>query len=238
MPASTDRPTAWNDVYRDMRLKIQRSDIEPGAALPTISDLSSHTELTRHGARRVLERLCEEGLANSWQGKGYCAAIPSIRIRIEHNRPAFREYVERVGRLSSSRLAVAKSVGLPVQFSARMNRRPGNRVEYIETIRNVDSRVFALSMDFFVAERFDGLARAIAETGSVSEALAARGLVQYRRDFTSVASRLPTAHEALMLGVPRNQPVHETVGANLDKRGEVFQISTAVWRADCVVLEF
>jgi DNA-binding GntR family transcriptional regulator len=66
MPASTDRPTAWNDVYRDMRLKIQRSDIEPGAALPTISDLSSHTELTRHGARRVLERLCEEGLANSW----------------------------------------------------------------------------------------------------------------------------------------------------------------------------
>jgi GntR family phosphonate transport system transcriptional regulator len=238
MPAPQNEPAGWTDVYSDIRWRIRQRDIAPGTALPTITELSRQSGLSRHGARRVLERLRDEGLARSWQGKGYHAAIPLMRIRVDNNRPSFHENVERAGRASSSRLTATKSIGLPVQYAERMHRRPGQRVQYTETTRCVDGHVFALSMDFFPADRFKGLSRAIAETGSVSEALAAHGVTHYQRDFTSVASRLPTAHEALMLGIPRSQPVYETVGANFDRGGTVVQVSTAVWRADCVVFEF
>jgi DNA-binding GntR family transcriptional regulator len=224
-------------VYREMRDRIRRHDAEPGAALPTIADLSKRHGLSRHGARRVLEKLRDDGLAHSWQGKGYRVAIPLIPIRMDNDRPSFHENVARAGRSSSSELTSAKLVGLPAQYARRMHQRTGHRVLCTETVRCVDDKVSALSMDFFSAGRFGTLSRALAETGSVSEALATHGVSHYRRDFTSIASRLPTAHEAVVLGIPRSQPVYETVGGNLDKRGEIFQVSTAVWRADCVVFE-
>ncbi len=80
--------------------------------------------------------------------------------------------------------------------------------------------------------------QAIADTGRVSEALAAHGVSHHRRDFTSVAARLLAAHKAMVLDISGSQPVYEPVGGNLDKRGEVFQASTAIWRADRVFFEF
>lgn len=237
MSASTKHSAAWQDVYRQMRSRIRREEVAPGTALPTIASLSRLSGLTRHGARRVLERLCDEGVARSWQGKGYYAAIPQLRVRMSHNRPSFHGNVESAGRKSASKLTASKSVALPMHLTGRMERRPGQHVQYTETLRKVDGHVVALSMDYFRAELFDGLPEAIAKTHSISAALHAHGVAHYHRDFTSVASRLPSAHEALMLGIPKGQPVHETIGANLDKRGTVFQVSTAVWRADCVFFE-
>lgn len=237
MPTPRTYGSRWVDVYNVLRSEIRALKIPPGAALPTIVKLSTEYGLSRHGARRVLEKLRDDGLASSWQGKGYRVAVLLTPIRMEHSRPAFHENVARAGRVSASKLASAKSIGLPSRFARRMDERPGHRVLYTETLRKVDDQVSALSMDFFSSSRFADLSKAIAETGSVSKALEAHGVAHYRRDFTSIVSRLPTAHEALMLEVPRSQPVYETVGGNLDKRGRVFQVSTAVWRGDRIYFE-
>lgn len=238
MSATTPNSPEWKDVYRTLRTQIQRRLIEPGAQLPTISQLSKEHGLSRHGARRALERLREDGLAQSWQGRGYRVAIPLMRLKMSRARPSFHENVERAGRSSSSELVGTRSLGLPQAYAARMQRRAGLRVQLTETMRRVDGYVFALSRDYFPTDRFGHLADAIGESGSISSALAAHGVPHYERDFTTVKARMPSAHEAVVLAIPPTQPVYETVGANVDLRGNVIQVSTAVWRADCVAFEF
>ncbi|MEM9755813.1 MAG: GntR family transcriptional regulator [Pseudomonadota bacterium] len=237
MSTGLNSGSAWKDVYRQLRQQIKSNDLVPGTRLPTIGQLATSCGLSRHGARRVLERLRAEGFAQSWQGKGFTVAIPHLRIRVQNCDPSFHETVESAGRVSGSELVSNKTVGMPTRLSGRLRHMTGERVEMTETLRRVDGRVYALSTDYFPSRRFQRIPEVIAKTGSVSQALASHGVRTYMRDHTDIRARLPTAHEALMLRVPRQQPVYETIGANIDRAGRVVQVSTAVWRADCVTFE-
>ena len=227
----------WTEVYRALYAEIRTQRIPPGASLPTISALAAEYGLTRHGARRVLERLTAEGLAQGWQGRGFIAAMPRLRIRIHRGQPTFHGYIAENGRASGSDLISAKSAGLPRHLAAPMDRRPGAQVEITETLRRVDGHAVALSVDYFPSQSFPKIADTIAETGSISRALADHGVRRFTRNSTAIEARLPTAHEALVLGVPPQQPVLQTVGVNIEAGDQVIQVSTAIWRADCVTLE-
>ena len=50
----------WRQVYADLRGAIDRGVYAPGGQLPTIAALAKEARITRHGARRVLERLRDE----------------------------------------------------------------------------------------------------------------------------------------------------------------------------------
>lgn len=232
------RKSAWLDVYRALRSDIDRGNLEPSDDLPTISSLASISGLSPYGARRVLERLCKEGRAQSWQGKGFRVAMPVIRLSTSEHCPKFGDTITALGYQSSSALLSSKTVGLNEQVARRMRSRPGAKAIMTETIRKVNGRPVALSHDFFVRNRLGGIAKTLATNGSVSRSLEEYGFASYRRDFTELACRFPTEHEALLLGIPRSQPVYATLGANLVSRDDVIQVSCGVWRADCVVYEF
>lgn len=60
----------WRAIYRDLRSQIDRGDPAAGSRLPTIAGLAAQTGLTQHGARRVLERLRDEGRSQSCRDLG------------------------------------------------------------------------------------------------------------------------------------------------------------------------
>ena len=227
----------WVSVYCDMRHDIKSGAYDAGADLPTIAALAKSTGLTKHGARRAMERLCLEGYAQSWQGKGFRVAMPRLRFRLDERKPAFSEHVRAQGFESASELIAGKPQRLPRNLANRMQCRAGTGVLWTETLRKANGRVVALSVDYFHKDRLHGIVDTIADTGSVSQSLAIHGVTSYRRDRTSFETRLPSAHEALVLGIPPLQPVFATLGANLAKDGTVVQVSQGIWRGDCVVYE-
>lgn len=229
----------WWDTYRSFRHEIDRGILAPGTDLPTISKLAKDTGLSPYAARKVMERLRQGGHVQSWQGKGYRVAMPVIRLRMDHKSPVFGARLRALGFSARSELVAARKVGLPSTVAHRLGTRPGARAKLTETLREVNGRPVALSMDYFADRKFDDIDLvALAATGSVSAALAEVGIDEYRRDFTELTCRPPTAHEALVLNIPRTQSVYVTMGGNTDNKGELFQISKAIWRSDCVCYEF
>ena len=63
----------WRDAYRALRHEMDNGILKPGDDLPTLTNLAAKSGLSVHGSRRVLERLCKEGRAHSWQGTGFRA---------------------------------------------------------------------------------------------------------------------------------------------------------------------
>lgn len=237
MPEDDTDQKAWHGAYMALRREIETGLRPPGSDLPTIAALAQDAGLTLHAARRAIGRLCAEGYAQSWQGKGTRVAVPSLRIRMQHARPTFHELVEMAGRVSQSRLVAARACKLPRDLAGRFQQRQGTEITRTETVRRMDGRAIALSVDYFRPDGLERIAETVRATGSISRALADHGVTTYRRDCTAIDVRMPTAHEALMLDIPRSQPVYATMGANLDRRGDIFQLSTAVLRADCVRFE-
>ncbi|MEO1732879.1 MAG: GntR family transcriptional regulator [Pseudomonadota bacterium] len=227
----------WMAVYRSLRDDIRRGDLPPGAEMPTISALAKSANLTSHGARRVMENLCADGIVHSWQGKGCRVALPKIRLNLNTRQPRFSNTVRAMGFSTVSEVVASKTQGLPRELAPRMSCRAGTKVTRTETLRKVNGRAVALSVDFFLKDRLDGIDVSLRQTGSVSVALSMLGVPYYERDHTSFEVRLPTAHEALLLNIAPQQPVYATMGANIAPDGCLVQVSKGVWRGDCVVYE-
>lgn len=226
----------WRAVYRELRERIDRKDLPPGAALPTIAQLAEDHGLSAHGARSALGRLREEGRAKSWQGFGYRVAENRINYRID-DRPRFGATMMRIGRDGTSNVLATRAIRISPELAKDMRLRPGTRVWQTEIVRLVEDRPVLLTRNHFPFERFDGIGATLAASKSVTRALAAHGVNDFYRKRTRIEVRMPTAHEGLQLGIPSNQPVLVTTGANEDNDGQVVELSHTIWRGDCVTFE-
>lgn len=229
--------TKWMSVYSDLRHDIKAGVKEAGTDLPTIAALAKSTGLTMHGARRVMERLCLKGYAQSWQGKGFRVAMPRLQYQLNERKPTFADRAREQGFQTASNLISGAPRRLPRSLVDRMQCAAGTDVLWTETLRKINGRAVALSVDYFCKDKLDGIVETIGATGSVSQALAIHGVEDYRRDRTSFETRLPSGYEALVLDIPPQQPVFATMGANISEDGAVFQVSQGIWRGDCVVYE-
>ncbi|MEO0542773.1 MAG: UTRA domain-containing protein [Pseudomonadota bacterium] len=228
--------TSWFAVYCDLRRLIDTGLLKSGDELPTLASLAREHRLTNHGARRVMERLRDEGRVESWQGLGYRVAQRRVAYRISKH-PSFGDTVRRNSRNGDTVVVGRRSVPLPHDLASEMGLRTGSRVFRTELVRSIDGVPMVIARNYFPLPRFEGIADALEKTGSVSKALAAKGVPRYERRSTRIEARLPTAHEHVLLNIPRSQPVVVTIGTNVDEVGETVEVSQAVSRADCVSFE-
>lgn len=227
----------WRAIYRDLRAKIDSGELLPGSPLPTIAALAKQTGLTRHGARRVLERLRDEGRTQSWQGVGFRVAETVINYQID-GFPRWGQSISRMGLENTSCVIASRSVRASRDVALHMRLKTGARIYQAEILRLVDQRPTVLARGHFPMGRFEGILDEISKTGSVAAALAQFGVREYRRTSTQVEARLPTQHEALVLNIPSNQPVLVSTGVNTDPEGAVVELALSVCRADCIRFMF
>ncbi|MEM1383825.1 MAG: GntR family transcriptional regulator [Pseudomonadota bacterium] len=237
MMLETNRPNEeWREVYRAYRDRIDLGELRPGDPLPTLAGLAHQNDLSTHGARKVMARLRSEGRVESWQGVGHRVSERRIVYRID-SRPKFNANIARHGHRADTRLLATRAIGLPTRFASAMGLRPGTRIVQTELLRFAEGRPLVLTLNFFPADRFLGIEAPLAETQSVTQALSTFGVSHCQRHRTSVETRMPSAHEALQLEIPANQPVLVTTGRNVDQNGTVIELSYAVSRGDAVTIE-
>jgi GntR family phosphonate transport system transcriptional regulator len=76
----------------------------------------------------------------------------------------------------------------------------------------------------------------LAENPSITAALAACGVPDYRRQITRITARLPTPDEADLLQQSRSRPVLVTEAINTDPAGVVVDVTQARYAAGRVQL--
>jgi len=63
-------------------------------------------------------------------------------------------------------------------------------------------------------------------------------VADYRRQATRVTARMPTEHEAMLLGMPRNRPLLVTENVNVDSAGVVVEFGMSRYPTPRVQIVF
>ncbi|MFI5012525.1 MAG: phosphonate metabolism transcriptional regulator PhnF [Hyphomicrobiales bacterium] len=218
----------WREVEQRVRNAIDRREFDVGQRIPTETELMATFGSSRYAIRRALDSLQRQGLIRIEQGRGTFVHenyLVSYRLG---DRARFTEVlledqitpgneVLGVSRTKATSL-VARFLGVPV----------GRSVLFLENLGYANGQVVKHDASYFPLPRFEGIETVLKRESSVTAALAAHGVADYRRKSTSIVGRLPSPSEARLLRQLPSNPIFEVVRLDVDEndRPILFGITT------------
>lgn len=233
----------WRQIARTLEAEIAAGALPPGARLSTEAQLSARFGVNRHTVRRALEELSRGGLVRIEQGRGSFVAEEMLDYAVV-SRTRFSEWIRRHNKEPGGQVLDLRETAADSAIAGGLGLRAGARVVVLERLGLADGQPISLSQHCFSAARFPGLLAALRSNGQdqeaagISKALAACGLLDYRRQVTRVSARLPTPQEASLLRMPRTRPLLLCENINVDAAGVVVEYGTARYPSPRVQIVF
>ena len=237
MPVRGDGMSLWRQIAQALENEISDGRRPPGGQLPTEAQLAARFAVNRHTVRRALEELSHQGLVRVEQGRGSFVAEDVLDYAVSA-RTRFSETIRRHNREPSGRQLDLREMAADATVAAALGLRAGARVIRLERLGMADGRPVTLGTHFCSAARFPGLLARLKEAPTISAALAAAGVSDYRRQVTRVSARLPQPQEAALLAMPRNRPLLVTESINVDQDGAVVEFGSARYPTPRVQIVF
>ncbi|PZW50876.1 GntR family transcriptional regulator [Humitalea rosea] len=208
----------WRQIAGTLEEEIRSGARSPGERLPTEAELSQRFAVNRHTLRRAMEEMESKGLVRIEQGRGSFVAEDVVDYPLGP-RTRFSESIRRLNREPGGKILDIAEVPAEPQVAEALRIRPGRMVLRVERLSSADGRAVVLGTHYFPLPRFAAMARRLMEDSSITFALAACGVADYRRLSTRISARLPTPEEAETLGMARARPVILTEAINVDGEG-------------------
>jgi len=225
----------WRQIQQALEGEIASGARQPGARLPTEADLSARFAVNRHTVRRAMEELEGRGLIRIEQGRGSFVAEDVVDYPLGP-RTRFSENIRRQNRAPEGRVLRVAEVAADAALAEALGLRRGRPVIVVERLALADGRPVVLGTHHFPAARFPQLPALLAADPSISAALAACGVPDYRRLVTRITARLPTPEEAEVLQQSRARPILAAEAVNTDPAGAVVDVTFARYAAGRVQL--
>ena len=225
----------WRQIEQALATEITDGRQQPGARLPTEADLTARFGVNRHTVRRAMEELEARGLIRIEQGRGSFVAEDVLDYRLGP-RTRFSENIRRQNRAPEGRILRVAEVEADAAIAEQLGIRRGRGVVVVERLALADGRPVVLGTHHFPAARFPRLAALLEANTSITAALAACGVPDYRRKVTRITARLPTPDEAELLQQSRSRPLLVTEAVNTDPEGVVVDVTFARYAAGRVQL--
>lgn len=238
MMAGEEGIARWRKVADGIRAMIGESG---GAMrqLPVEADLAERFQVNRHTVRRAIAALSAEGLLRAERGRGtFVEALPERLSYPVGARTRFSENVTAQSREPAGRLVGSRREAAEGRVARELRVRPGTPLHRLEALNVVDRVPLSVSTNWFPAKRFPGIVAAYAEHGSITRALAAEGLADYRRIETRVTATRVSPADAEHLACASDAIVLVTDSVNLDPDDEPIQFSRSRFIADRIELVF
>ncbi|MEO1113403.1 MAG: UTRA domain-containing protein [Pseudomonadota bacterium] len=227
----------WRDIAGALRAKIEDRSLLPGTRLPSLEKLASQSGTSIHQARKAIDQLKRSGHVTGWRGKGNFVSEDTFVYRLSA-RTRFNANLSVEGKETTLKMVGRMRKSAPDHVAKAFGLRIGAQVQRAEFVRVVEDRPAILARHYYpLSPRFQSILDLIGHHGSVTVALAQCGISDFLRRETSISARLPTAHEALILEIPRTQPVLTTIGVNVGDGDCVVEVSEAVCRSDRVTFK-
>lgn len=226
----------WRDVLCDLREKIETGSLPAGSKLPTLAALAEHSGLSLYEVRKAVDRLKASGHITGWQGRGNFVTEDRFIYNLSR-RTRFSVNMSGEGRTTHLTMIGKRRQAAPANIARAFGVKTGTRIQRAEFVRLVQGRPAMLARHFYpLSPRFTGILDHIDAEGGVTAALKACGVEDFFRKETTIMTRLPGAHEALLLDIPPTQPVLVTTGVNVDEEDTTVEVSEAVSRGDRILL--
>ncbi|MBS7537781.1 phosphonate metabolism transcriptional regulator PhnF [Ancylobacter lacus] len=225
----------WKQIAEQLAAEIADGRLQPGARLPTEAEMAERFGVNRHTLRRALAALSEGGVVEATPGRGTFVKEPPIRYPISA-RTRFSEIVSGEGRAPGGRFLSAQREPATAELAAALKIPAGTELLRIEMVREADGVPIVCGTHWYSAERCRDLEFLVAATGSVTRALEALGLGDYRRLETRITARPADEQERGLLALPAGRVVMVVESINGDARRTPIQFTRSRFAADRVQL--
>jgi GntR family phosphonate transport system transcriptional regulator len=227
----------WRQIAQQIEQAIASGRHAPGARLPTEAELSARFAVNRHTVRRAMEELESRGLVRVEQGRGSFVAEDMLDYPVGP-RTRFSENLRAQNREPAGRVLRVEEVPADAVLAEALRLRRNRPVLRIERLGLADGRPVGVAAHHFPLPRFAALPGCFDAAGSVTAALRACGVPDYRRQYTRVTARMPTPEEAELLQQVRSRPVLVAEALSLDLAGEPVDYTIARYAAGRVQIIF
>lgn len=229
------RERVWERVAEHLRDGIREKRWLPGVQIPTEHELSHQLEVNRHTVRRAIAALTADGWLRAEQGRGTFVQEQYLDYALGH-RTRFSEIVQASRREPAGRLLRSGEVACNELVAARLELPVSTLCIEIETLHVADGTPLSVATSWFPARGFEGLIPAYEQSGSITRALEAVGIVDYQRRETSITAHSASPKDATVLDQPRAHPVLVAESVNVDATGRRIQFSRTRFASDRVQL--
>ncbi len=155
----------FEEIYRDMKEKIEQGEYLYGALLPSENTLVGIYDCSRNTVRRSIAVLVEDGYVQSVHGKGV-----QVLYQPDEDKTAFtvggiesfRETSLRNGLNPVTKVALFETVTVDEELHRRSSFPKGCQVLHIHRVRNIGGRNLILDDNYFLAEAVPGLTAEVA----------------------------------------------------------------------------
>ncbi|MDB5372770.1 MAG: GntR family transcriptional regulator, phosphonate transport system regulatory protein [Belnapia sp.] len=228
--ARGDGVALWRQIAGALEQEIAGGSRTPGARLQTEAELSARFAVNRHTVRRAMEELEARGLVRIEQGRGSFVAEDVLDYPVGP-RTRFSETIRRQNREPQGRMLRIEEMPAEATIAEHLGLRRGRPVVLAERLGLVDGRPVVIGAHWFSAARFPDIAARLSEDPSITKALAALGVPDYRRQVTRITARMPTPEEAALLEQSRTRPLLVTEAVNVDAAGSPVEVCFACYAA-------
>lgn len=229
------RQALWTAIAATLTDEIGAGRYRPGDKLPTEAELSRRFGVNRHTVRRALAALEDAGLTHARQGAGVFVAARPTDYPIGR-RVRFHQNLRAAGQTPDKKILLTETRSADPREAEALDLAPGARVHVYEGVSLADGAPIALFRSVFPADRFPGLLAALAETRSVSAALARGGVADYTRASTLLTAKLASPTQALHLALREGAPILRAVAVNVDAEGRPVEYGHTWFAGDRVSL--
>ncbi len=207
---------SWRDVELRLREAILRSDFGIGDRIPTEPELMAAYGSSRYAVRRALTQLQKDGMIRIEQGRGTFVHDDHLVSYRLGERPRFTNVLIEDQITPGQEILRIKTVPAESSVTDALGMTLGEGVLLMELLGYANGEVVKHDTNYFPLPRFEGFEVELRNTRSVTEALATRGVVDYRRKSTSIIGRLPSPTEARLLRQLPASPVFEILRTDID----------------------
>lgn len=232
-----DGVALWRQIANALQAEFAAATLAPGARLPTEALLAGRFGVNRHTVRRALEELSRNGLIRIEQGRGSFVA-EDVLDYIVGPRTRFSEWVRQHNKEPSGQVLDLRELPADASVATALGLPEGGRIIRLERLGLADGRPVSLGSHHFPAARIPGLLAHLRAEASITAALAAAGIADYRRQVTRVTARMPQPQEAELLRMARNRPLLITENVNVDAAGAVVEFGIARYPTPRVQIVF
>lgn len=225
----------WRQIAAALEAEIAQGGRSAGERLPTEAVLTQRFAVNRHTVRRALEDLEARGLIRVEQGRGAFVAEDVVDYRLGP-RTRFSELIRRENREPAGRILRISEVPAETQLAEALGIRRGRLVLRIDRLGLSNGRPVVLGAHHLPLPRCAAAAEALGADSSITAALAASGVPDYRRKSSRITARLPTPEEAELLQQSRSRPVLVSESLNVDPDGQPVDWTQAIYAAGRVQL--
>lgn len=224
----------WRQISDRIRANILAGLYDGTGMVPAETALAQEFGVNRHTVRAALAALQQEGIVRAAQGRG-----TMITQRDKFDFPIGRRtrFTEGIGEQARDLKAILLSSSREVATSeliGRLQLAQGDEVLRLDGVRKADGRAVSRSTMWFPAERFVGIDKAFAETGSITRALSACGVDDYLRDVTEISAVHAEPDDVAHLELTPGAIVLVTRALNTDAQGRPIQFAVTRFPADRV----